>query len=232
MAERPILFSGPMVKAILEGKKTQTRRLLKIQPPSSSCKISTLIESTHREDRKKEGKLHWVKLSPDGLRIIYDQGNYFNCPYGEPGDRLWVRESARVINVRSGFREIDIEYQADKTFATVLYPSRLAPAPKGKLLSNGTYREASRIILEIDEIKVEKLQDITEEDAKAEGVNYYVVGHGPVSHNGLMVEPGYFGQGSYKMSFDLLWDQLYGRVNWESNPWVWVIKFHRVEVPQ
>jgi hypothetical protein len=224
MQEHPILFNGDMVRAILEGRKTQTRRPLKIQPPSSSCQIATFIESTSREDRKKEGKLHWVKLSPDGLSVIYNQGKYFACPFGQPGDRLWVRETwAWIGSETNGHYVYRSNYLPEQQYFVTWQPSIHMP------------RKASRIILEIDEIGAERIQDITEDEAMAEGIRewtkdgeLYKYGH---------IEPGDQGctpwsampktvMGAYKS----LWNGIYTEdLNWEANPWVWVVKFHKVE---
>lgn len=190
--EIPIIFNGDMVRAILSGQKTQTRRPVKAQP---------------------HGVGSWVK---HGDKWAFPNVNPYcsaRCPFGLPGDLLWVRESAEVLAVRSGgLREIDIRYMADGSIATVPYPSRLAPAPLGKKLANGTYREASRIPLRVTAVRVERVQDISEQDAWAEGCEGWDDD----------VTGGSTGFGE----FAGLWDRIYG--NWDTNPWVWVIEFERV----
>ena len=173
MTERQILFSGPMVRAILDGRKTQTRRVCKGQRELSN--------------------VHDFQLD--------------RCPFGQPGDRLWVRESARVIAKRH--HEVEIEYVVDGERRTVEYPSRLAPAPLGKCLANGTYREASRITLEITGVRVERLQEISNEDIRAEGA----CTRASVTH---------------RVDFQSLWESVYGAESWAANPWVWVVEFRRL----
>jgi len=257
MNEHPILFNGEMVRAILEGRKIQTRRIVKIQPPSSSCQVSTLIESTAREDRKKEGKLHWVKLSPDGLNIIYNQEKYFKCPW-QVGDRLWVREKTRLIaSINDSYEKVRFRYEADGLESDWLtYPDRLAPLELGNCVPNGCYREASRINLIIDGIQCERLQDITPTDCEAEGIK--LTEEELKSCNSAQ---------KYRSKYHSLWNSIYGqwqgiykRVNgrrqligfecypWVEgdapsipekarkldlpctiieNPWLWVIEFHQ-----
>jgi len=190
-----------MVRAIIEGRKTQTRRALNPQPRETDEFLSV----------SKSCKFGW-KQSYCSMEYILSR-----CPYGQAGDRLWVRESARVINVRGGFREIDIEYQADNKFATVPYPARLAPAPLGKLLANGSYREASRIFLEIDEVRIERIQDITGNDVKSEGVEF---------PDATFIEK----VGDRWNTFQTLWDSINSKrgFGWDKNPYVWVVKFHRI----
>lgn len=205
MKEHPILFSSAMVRAILDGRKTQTRRVVKKQPHGAGAWVQQLA--------------HW--MFPHICPYIKIQ-----CPYGEVGDRLYVRESARVLEVRGGSREITIEYQADKTVAAVKYPARLSPAPLGKRLANGTYREACRIVLEITGVRVERLQAITRDDAKAEGITEHLTEFLPGAYteeakdlwrNRTSVE-----------NFSYLWESINGPGSWDADPWVWVVEFKRV----
>ncbi len=109
LKERPILFSAPMVRAILDGRKTKTRRVVKIQPPADGFELSRLIESTSKADAKNEGRLHWIKR--DGLRIIANDKRFFSCPYGQPCcDRLWVRETFAEYLLFGGRENIDPSY--------------------------------------------------------------------------------------------------------------------------
>lgn len=199
MKERPILFSGEMVRAILDGRKTMTRRVIKVQPPDDAYILGRMVESTARADRKNEGKLHWIKFNDS--RIISSDKTYFKCPYGQIGDMLWVRET--YIEDTNG-----IHYKADDKF-------NCAKELGGWTPSIFMFREYSRINLEITNIRVERLSDITEEDAKAEGV----------AKEGNTVYPY-----SFKEMFSHLWDSINSKrgFGWDKNPWVWVIEFRRV----
>lgn len=177
MKKRPIIFSGPMVKAILDDRKTQTRRLFKFretnQPPSAP-------------DR----------FNPEHVTQP--------CPYGQPGDRLWVRETWQMCPKCALF-----DYRAD-----VNRPNhcRHCDATLGRWCpSIYMPRWASRITLEITSARVERLQDISPDDCRAEGQ--------PVEDNDIGVRYG-FGQ---------LWQSIHGPDSWDTSPWVWVIEFWRVK---
>lgn len=141
MKERPILFSGEMVRAILEGRKTQTRRVIKPQPDSArnSVFVKSGFETKH--------------------------GYEIKCPYGQPGDRLWVRETWGLWDTdpKDGPERAKIFYRATDENRRDLRYQRWRP-------SIHMPRWASRINLEITNIRIERVQDITEEDAKAEGL--------------------------------------------------------------
>jgi len=198
MKEQPILFSGPMVRAILDGRKTQTRRIVKPQ-------------------KRKDG----VQLIPELLQQI---GVGHACPHGAVGDRLWVREK---------WGPCQSNYKQD--IATATYACFPDGSQKFKL---GTYfqynnnpddiaskwpsgwkwrpsihmpRWASRITLEITGVRVERLNEISEEDAQSEGV--------PVSLMGA----------SHRIGFENLWGSINGPESWAANPFVWVIEFKRIE---
>jgi hypothetical protein len=195
MKERPILFSGQMIRAILDGSKTMTRRVVKPQPVSG---IS--IDPIKRE---------WVEGIP-------------HCPYGYPGDRLWVRETWRVEGKhtdgyspsciganRSHFGRID--YEASIAWNKDMY-GKLRP-------SIHMPRWASRITLEVTGVRVERLQDITEADAEAEGVAF--MRDIPDADETLTA----------KVLFEILWDSINAKrgYGWDVNPWVWVVEFRRVK---
>jgi hypothetical protein len=204
MKERPILFNDAMVRAILDCRKTQTRRVVKPQPVVDGRVFKWA------GPRPKARKNTGATFINDPSAQHKDPLIAHSCPYGQPGDRLWVREGARVIAKRH--REIGIVYRADGEARTVPYPSRLAPAPLGKCLANGTYREASRITLEVTGVRVERLNEISETDAVAEGVMQWMLG--PTSP---------------RDDFRGLWESINGPGSWDANPWVWVVEFKRVE---
>jgi hypothetical protein len=194
MKERPILFSTEMVRALLDDRKTQTRRVIKPQPvslPGFWNKLHYASES------------HWIK------------GALLNCLYGVAGDRLWVREtwrrnewSGRISTKDGGIKEtglVNIEYRAGgNLFKT---PIGKTPEPSDKWRpSIFMPRWASRITLEITDVRVERVQDITEADAVSEGLER-------------------------REHFIRLWDKLNEKrgYSFDSNPWVWVIEFKRVK---
>lgn len=198
MKERPILFSGPMVRAILDGRKTQTRRLCNPQP--------SLVRRTALGWRDNFG----LKIRP----------NY------QPGDRLWVRETLRIsersergINgthlVSYAATHVPVQIAGTderQAWAQARIDSQIERAHDGfgvqmfKVPSIFMPRWASRITLEVIRVRVERLQEISEADAAAEGF--------PILQGGNRVE------------FRALWDSLNAkRAPWESNPWVWVVEF-------
>lgn len=209
MNEKPILFSGPMVTAILNSDKTQTRRVLKKQP----------LDILPMNDGSG-----WITLETKKPKAA---GKLVRCRYGSVGDQLWVRERMRVIDLDYAPRSIRVRYEADGTESTwIRYPERLKGTPAvGKCLSYGGYREASRINLEITNVRVERLQDISGYDAGAEGV-YHVLEHGgpkiaKAICEGVSVCP--------EGVFETLWDVINGKKHpWASNPWVWVLEFRRI----
>lgn len=138
-----------MVQAILAGRKTQTRRVLKVQPKDSQdWKIFRFVESTSKSDRKNEGKLHWATMENEFSMKEIDN-RYFECPYGKVGDVLWVREMFCFDGENYIFKPNGKPYRWK--------PSIHMP------------KSACRIWLEIVSVKVERLQDITRGDAMSEG---------------------------------------------------------------
>lgn len=212
MKEYPILFSSEMVRAILEGKKTQTRRIIKPQPFSfydlDGCDRRGFVNFRFFDGQNTKW---WPQI---------------NSPFGGVGDRLWVRETFYTWYRHTEQLNPSKIYAADypnkkpyecKTDCLMSILGEGDPLPSAKWKpSIHMPRWASRITLEIDEIRVERLQDITEEDARMEGVP---TGTGPE----VKIS-------SYRWWFKELWDQINGKEHpWNKNEWVWVIKFHRIE---
>ena len=209
MKEHPILFSTEMVQAILEGRKTQTRRVVKPQPSKATVCF-----------KKSMSPIHWQSRLPVDLRALFPNsnpmtilGDIHKCPYGQVGDRLWVRETFKhFANKWDGTEwKSCITYKAGNL--TVYDSWDKNEPPREKWWNKSTIldhwqpsifmpRWASRITLEITGIRVERLQDITKEDSLAEGVFD---------------------------SYSALWDSINGKKHsWESNPWVWVIEFKKI----
>jgi hypothetical protein len=201
-----------MVQAILTGRKTQTRRVLKVQPKDSQdWKIFKFVESTSKSDRKNEGKLHWATMENEFSMKEVDN-RYFECPYGKVGDVLWVRETFCFDGENYIFKPNGKPYRWK--------PSIYMP------------KEAARIWLEIVSVKVERLQEISDEDSIAEGVDNWTYKHAATPQNWMnymdtMGPPLFHPQ----HSFISLWDSTYGEQSWEENPWVWVVEFKQIENP-
>lgn len=196
MKERPILFNAEMVKAILSGRKTQTRRVIKLP----------LI------DKNMDCELAGNELAGEVAA-----GDYRNCPLGQPGDHLWVRETF-ALGADFGESDVGYFYRAtdpgwdDNDTGARWRPSLHMP------------RAASRINLLITGVRVERLNDISEEDARAEGIT-----DGGCINCGECEPCGceHPAPDATEM-FAHLWQSIYGDANWFSNPWVWVIEFERV----
>lgn len=196
MKHIPILFSTAMVQAILDGRKTQTRRIMKPQPSENvrwdSFGISALTPKRHIEGR--------------GFFTEGYGSKFFKCPYGQPGDILWVRETWTKIRIATGEQFI---YRADDDFYKDYVEEWHGWRP-----SIHMPKEACRIFLKVKSIRVERLQDISEEDAKHEGVLKASCCH------------------SFFHGFSILWQSINGPASWEANPWVWVVEFERCERPE
>ena len=214
---RPILFSGPMVRAILAGRKTQTRRIVKPQPPSKKWLINTARTGQDVGLCNDHGKWRMsgaVGVARDAMGDQWPKNHEWKCPCGNSGDRLWVRENWTPDHA-AFYPNFPICYQADfgpeyerengKVFSSEQnewYPFRWRP-------SIHMPRRFSRITLEIVGVRVERLNAISDDDAKAEGVE-------PVK--GVYVFP-------HKTAFHDLWDSISGDGAWNENPFVWVIEF-------
>lgn len=185
MAERPILFSAPMIRAILSGVKTQTRRIVR------GDALALLMEGSGAPESR--------------------------CQYGRPGDRLWVRETWTAVD-RRGFGARSSRLVDDDDEIRFRADDGATPGEGGCWIpSIYLPRWASRLTLEVTAARIERLNDITEADAKAEGVS---------------LSPSTFIAASrtpYRVGFVKLWDSINGdRAPWESNPFVWVVSFRRL----
>lgn len=210
MKERPILFQGAMVRALLDGSKTQTRRIVKSQPPEGEPIQSGLYHPTrtHRDGEQYPGDEVCGAYTQDGEWAL-------PCPYGQPGDRLWVRETFTAMP-----RKAAALYRADHLFEHM---------PKGDLGRDWNWtpsifmpRWASRILLEIVSVRVERLNDISEADAVAEGLT------STADDAAWHVEHEQHRAVNPVDSYASLWESINGAGSWDANPWVWCIEFKRV----
>jgi len=205
--EIPILFSTPMVQAIIDGRKTETRRVMKPQPLLLVYKNTLCVDS-------------WNNYASD----IEDDYKTYKCPYGKPGDVLWVRESfnrdypTKQIYFKASWETLPEwlkEVANEHGFGALEWkPSIHMP------------KAAARIWLQVEEIRVERLQDITEESAIAEGIIDYEDG----TYKNYFTQKGLREQDGVdcilaKGSFQSLWCSINGLESWDANPWVWVVKF-------
>jgi hypothetical protein len=194
--ERPMLFSAPMIRALLAGTKSQTRRVVK----------DTGLYAI-------DAAIHGAETAARELQALASR-----CPYGQPGHKLWVRETHMDLGAC-------YLYRADPGAETER--ALVAPAQPWKPAIHMP-RAASRITLEVTGVRVERLQDITAADAIAEGIDADAQPGDAVplwrnySTGGTTVEP--------RFSYETLWNQINGQGAWELSPWVWVVEFKRVEV--
>lgn len=215
MTERPILFSAEMVRAILAGRKTQTRRKMKVQPYADSI---VTVKHYHPTVIDRHGDM---QPGPEIFGALWGNGEYgLRCPYGAPGDLLWVREGFAVQPElwADNRGPQPIHYTADLVVGFAGEPDTRQIEDYRSKPSIHMPRWASRITLRITDVRVERVQDITEDDARAEGV-------APVG----WIDETDVGMSSYREGFARLWNRINGSGAWEANPWVWALSFEMVK---
>jgi len=233
MRERPIIFNADMVRAVLDGRKTQTRRIMTPQP----------ADDIQLHEFPNKSLLGWLS----SLEHKHGSFTAHICPFGQPGDRLWVRESFYEHGhwQGGGYDPEDSYFVSDKQ---VLYPADGIQRPAERKREDfwrsrpsiHMPRWASRITLEITGVRVKRLQDISEVDAKAEGLAE-ITKDGSLFKFGIPDRDGYPGtddrgwpwhewERSPISAYSKLWQCIYGADSWQANPWVWVIEFKRVGV--
>ena len=219
MKERPILFSAQMVRAILDGRKTQTRRVVKG------------IDETYRG--VEDGKAWQMDECGDCHDVP--------CPYGVPGDRLWVRETWQYgPDVTAGMMAAGKMSRRHVVYAATVQDGHHPPSWRPSIHMP---RWASRITLEVIGVRVERLQEISEADAKAEGIYSACIHVPPPIHTETRyVAPGVKmvnaadevdyeapAHRTAKHAFECLWESINGYGSWSVNPWVWVVEFKRIK---
>jgi hypothetical protein len=214
--ERPILSSAPMVRALLAGTKTQTRRVVKCN--SQIAAVGTAADWSRHKAHPAMQDPRIVLIGEDGMPFSIP------CPYGQPGDRLWVREAHALQN---RYKNVWCTYAADGEHKIVPAPALVNVARPGLHPSIHMPRWASRILLEVTEVRIERLQEISEDDAIAEGVERAgerFKGYLPLVHDGKVHDLALA-----KSSYSQLWEFINGPGSWQANPWVWVVEFKRLD---
>lgn len=212
MKETPLLFKSEMVRALLEGRKTQTRRLVKNRKhPDFGCDIAP--GELAREQQ------HVIERS---------------CPYGQPRDRLWVKEAWHVGLCADSFKPCELDTGTWLYDNGGLWYPATNTVPPAPISPKGRYRHsrfmprwASRTLLEITAVRVERLQDISEEDSRAEGC---VAIEGCMWHTFKEADAGIpMHAHTTRDAYEALWESINGAGSWDVNPYVWVLEFRRIE---
>jgi hypothetical protein len=241
MKERPVLFSPPMVRALLDGSKSQTRRIVKWPRAAFLHGRTPLIDRTFKDGAPGAEYIHCAYGSGD-LGDDYQSSRVF-CPYGDPGDRLWVKETwstskslddkspsaIALQSAQAGYERpwAPLRYAADDRIVN-WDPSIWGDAGKTRV-SIHMPRWASRITLEVTGVRVQRLQDISEANAKAEGVSLAQLS-GIGDEQSIIDSKKTKGSHPRTLAFAILWDTINGdRASWRSNPWVWIVEFKRIE---
>lgn len=264
MKERGMIFNGEMVRAILDGRKTQTRRIMKVQPSEDFTPMNMALETDYKARWYTPGIVDKDGYLQPASKEVFGASNEnegYSCPFGTVGDRIWVRETWGVVS-----HELDEDGRIQPWT-----PDRPATAIHEMPFGNGYYsghaiyaadgdftwgdddgyedgrscwkpsihmpRAASRILLEITDVRVERLNAISPEDAESEGLER-------TNFTGFGDEPGLPSYPEPDVYFDPLkkqwkeyppeafaglWESIYGEGSWKANPWIWVIEFKRVE---
>lgn len=194
-----MIFNGEMVRAILDSRKTQTRRVIKLFHERGM--LNPVV-------RGRNGEISSVscRLAP------------MLCPFGQPGDRIWVRETFSAVP----------DHDEPVGCSALLYAAD-GGTPYGKWKpSIHMPRWASRILLEITDVRVDRLNGISEADAQAEGIDMEALADSQDGYD-CIADHNMTGRPTATGAFKYLWESIYGEENWLANPWVWVIEFKRIE---
>jgi len=219
MKSRPILFSAPMVRANLEGRKTQTRRMVKG------------VTITKRFFHHGENQISF--MCKEGIGWCSTETAFLEkCPYGVPGDELWVKETLhwKCTRLDEHCTESGHVYAATPPDDWVVEFVDQKLLPKRNIPSIHMPRWASRLTLRVLSVRVERLQDISEADCKAEGITERAAAVG--RDGGVWFTEGgerFYEEIGYRVAYRQLWESINGPGSWDANPWVWVIGYERVK---
>lgn len=217
ITERGMIFNGEMVRAILDGRKTQTRRIIK-------WKQTRFTEIGEREDGSK---WPWSEDAEHACDFWHP------CPFGAVGDRIWVREAFRVHSRATDvatlvYKASERNSWTEQTHRVPVAVCNKPATPEKWTPSLHMPRWASRILLEITGVRVERLNAISEEDAEAEGIDMEALYDSQDCYD-CIADHNMTGRPTVTGAFKYLWESIYGEESWKANGWVWVISFKRVE---
>ncbi|HBT4635916.1 TPA: hypothetical protein MB304_004764 [Klebsiella pneumoniae] len=238
MSERGMIFNAEMVRALLDGRKTQTRRIMAPQP----------ADDIERCIFPNPDAIGWKS----SLKHKHGSTTAHFCPFGAVGDRIWVRETWGVVSHSFSDDGLMIDWVPDRPataihempFGNGYYSGYAIYAADGDFTwgdddgyedgrscwkpSIHMPRAASRILLEITNVRVERLNAISEEDAEAEGIDMEALYDSQDCYD-CIADHNMTGRPTVTGAFKYLWESIYGADSWQANPWVWVIEFKRVE---
>ncbi len=235
MTERGMIFNAEMVRAILDGRKTQTRRIIQSAAKNMQARGHEVISNRAPGDKWYGDYVYSMRDRSGVWQDFTNEQFLAKCPFGVVGDRIWVREAFRVMGCATDVARLMYKASERNSFteSTRTVPvASCTKQPSHKWTpSIHMPRWASRITLEITDVRVERLNSISEADAAAEGVGsdiWFAAKGVPEDEWSSLGEHG-AERASHINTFATLWESIYGAESWQANPWVWVIEFRRVD---
>lgn len=229
MKERGMIFNGEMVRAILEGRKTQTRRAMKVQPSDGFHPTHNgydLNLNAHWYTPGVVDKNGYLQPAKKDVFGVADENEGHTCPFGAVGDRIWVRET--WAEAGAGAPDLKL-YRANYPAHVPTHYENVPPTEDVRWTpSIHMPRWASRLTLEITGVRVERLNAISETDAEAEGIDMEALFDAQDCYD-CIADHNMTGRPTVTGEFKYLWESIYGEESWKANPWVWVIEFKRIE---
>ncbi|HCL6947623.1 TPA: hypothetical protein N2R56_002725 [Enterobacter cloacae] len=220
-----MIFNGEMVRAILDGRKTQTRRIMKIQPSDGFHPTHNgydLDLNAHWYTPGVVDKNGYLQPAKKDVFCVADENEGYTCPFGAVGDRIWVRET--WAEAGAGAPDLKL-YRANYPEHVPTHYENVPPADEIRWTpSIHMPRRACRLTLEITGVRVERLNGISETDAEAEGIDMEALFDAQDCYD-CIADHNMTGRPTATGAFKYLWESIYGEESWKSNPWVWVIEF-------